>query len=196
MSPRRLKQKRKSKTTEIRSAVSIKNKLFRTVGSGHQFHQSVLVRDLKDINYPYKSEYKDFHEKPRWKKYIAFSHHPLGLWCHNHEYFAYIDTKKKEWDFTKEIDMIHLQREHEDEERKKASEKRELVVDFWDFLPRINKGNFIIDCLIKYSDIAGKDIRDKIYLEHREEIIKDINQDNLDKIKSLKEIVERLSNPF
>ncbi|MBU0531376.1 restriction endonuclease [Patescibacteria group bacterium] len=158
-----LVSKRKSKTTEIRSAVSIKNKLFRTVGSGHQFHQSVLVRDLKDINYPYKSEYKDFHEKPRWKEYIAFSHHPLGLWCHNHEYFAYIDTEKKEWDFTKEIDMIHLQREHEDEERKKASEKRELVVDFWDFLPRINKGNFIIDCLIKYSDIALVDDKGDVY---------------------------------
>lgn len=158
-----LVSKRRSRTTEIRSAVGIKNKLFRTVGAGDHFSQSILVRDLKDVNYPYKDFYKDFNDKPRWKEYIAFSHHALGLLCHGQEYFAYIDTEKKEWHFTKEINLIHLQREHDEDKRKQAFGKRELVVDFWDFLPRKNKGNFIVDYLIKYSDIALVDDKGDIY---------------------------------
>lgn len=157
-----LVSKRRTRTTEIRSAVNVKNKLFRTVGEGHKFHQSILVRDLKDTNYPYKSEYGDFKTKPRWKEYVAFAHHPLGLWCHNHEYFAYIDTEKKEWDFTKEVDLVNRQRVDE-EERQKASEKRNLVNVFWDFLPRKVKGHFVIDCLMKYANIAIIDDKGDVY---------------------------------
>lgn len=148
-----LVSKRRARTTEVRSVVSVKNKLFRTVGEGYQFHQSILVRDLKDTNYPYKSKYSDFKTNPRWKEYIAYSHHPLGLWCHGHEYFAYVDTEKKEWDFTKEVDIVYKQRE-DDDERKKASEKWNLVKDVWDFFPRKNQGYYVIDFLIKYVDIA------------------------------------------
>ena len=148
-----LVSKRRTRTTEIRSAVSVKNKLFRTVGEGHQFHQSILVRDLKDTNYPFESKYSDFKTNPRWKEYVAYGHHQLGLLCHGHEYFAYIDTEKKGWDFTKEVDIVYRQRE-DDDERQKASEKRNLVKDVWDFFPRKNQGYFVIDFLIKYTDIA------------------------------------------
>lgn len=159
-----LVSKRRTRTTEIRSAVNVKNKLFRTVGKDHEFHQSILVRDLKDTNYPYKSKYSDFKTNPRWKEYVAFSHHPLGLWCYAHKYFAYIDKENKEWDFTKEVDLIYLQRE-DDDERQEASEKRNLVNDFWDFLPRKNKGHHFSNCLIKYSDIAIVDDNGDIYYD-------------------------------
>lgn len=148
-----LVSRRRTRTTEIRSAVNVKNKLFRTVGEGHKFHKSILARDLKDTNYPYKSKYSDFKTRPRWKEYVAFGHHPLGVLCHIHEYFAYIDTEKKEWDFTKEVDLVYRQREDE-EEQQKAFEKRNLVCDFWDFLPRKNQGHFAVDCVIEYADIA------------------------------------------
>lgn len=108
------------------------------------------------MNYPNESKYKDFKKRPRWKEYIAFSHHPLGLWCHNHKYFAYIDTEKKEWDFTKEVDLVYRQIENEDE-RKSGMEKRELVEDMWEFFPRTNQGYFNIDCFVKYADIATVD---------------------------------------
>ncbi|NQU99393.1 MAG: restriction endonuclease [Parcubacteria group bacterium] len=157
-----LVSKRRIRTTEIRSAVSVKNKLFRTVGEGHQFHQSILVRDLKDTNYPYKSKYSDFKTNPRWKEYVAFGHHQLGLYCHGHEYFAYIDTEKKEWDFTKEVNLVRRQRENHDE-RQKVFEKRNLVKDVWDFFPRRNQGYFVADFLIKYADIAIIDDKGDIY---------------------------------
>ena len=151
-----LVSRRRKRTPEIRSTISAKNKLYKSVGEGHQFHQSILIRDIKDIHYPYEDKYKDFKRKPRWKEYVAFGHHPLGLWCHNHRYFAYIDTDKKERDFTKEVDLVHRDRENT-KERTHRIEKQNLVEGVWDFFPRRNKGYFIIDCLVKYSDIAAID---------------------------------------
>jgi hypothetical protein len=83
-------------------------------------------------------------------------HHPLGLWCHNREYFAYIDTQKKEWDFTEEADLVNRQSEDNDE-RVVRMEKIELVERVWDFFPRTNKAHFIVNCLVKYSDIVVVD---------------------------------------
>jgi len=151
-----LVSRRRKRTTDIRSAVSVKNKLYRIVDERYQFHQSILIRDLKDTHYPYEDEYKDFKTRPRWKEYVAFEHHPLGLWCHNHRYFAYIDREKKEWDFTEEVDLVHRNRENM-EKRQHRIEKQDLVEGVWDYFPRKNKGHFIIDCLVKYSDIAAID---------------------------------------
>lgn len=153
-----LVSKRRSRATEIRSTISIKNKLYRALGDRNNFHTSVLIRDLKDTNYPYKAEYQDFKERPRWKEYITFGYHPLGLWCHSHKYFAYIDTEKKQWDFTGEAELIHRKVES-GEESKNNREKQEQVENVWEFFPRKNKGYFIIDCLVKYEDIAVVDDR-------------------------------------
>lgn len=158
-----LVSKRRTRTTEIRSTVSVKNKLFRTVGEGHQIHQSILARDLKDINYPYRSEYKDFETKPRWREYVAFEHHPLGLMCHSHEYFAYIDTEKKEWDLTPKVDLVN--RKIEEEDRRTAHETRSLVNDFWASLPRKNQAYFKVDGIIKYSEIAVIDEKGDVYYD-------------------------------
>jgi hypothetical protein len=151
-----LVSRRRSRVTEVRSIVGIKNKLYRAVGEGGNLHQSVLIRDLKDTHYPYKKEYKDFETMPRWKEYIAFAHHPLGLLVHSHKYYAYIDTEKKEWDFTDEAELLHRQVERDDR-RKSGAEKQELVEGVWDFFPRINQGHFIIDGLVKYAEIAVVD---------------------------------------
>jgi hypothetical protein len=148
-----LVSKRRSRTTEIRSIVAVKNKIYRTIGEGHQFHKSILIRDLKDTHYPYKNEYKDFDRKPRWKEYTAFDHHPLGLWCHVHKYYAYVDTEKKEWDFTRKVDLIYREVE-DDKDRENQTKNRALVNDFWEFLPRANQGYFVIDGVVKYEDVT------------------------------------------
>lgn len=111
------------------------------------------MRDLKDVNYPYAFQYKNFSEKPRWKEYDASEEHPLGLFCNVHKYFAYIDFEKKEFDYTEEVDLINSRRESEDE-RTTRSKKQDLVNSVWNFFPRKNKGFCIIDCITKYKDIA------------------------------------------
>jgi hypothetical protein len=148
-----LVSKRKSRATEIRSSVGIKNKLFKTLGSHGNIHESVLIRDINDTHYPFSGEYPNFDKSPRWKEFIAFSHHPLGLWCHNHKYFAYVDTEKKEWDLTRECDLIHRKVEYE-EDRIANTGKQKLVQGVWKFFPKSKQGYFNIDCLIKYENIS------------------------------------------
>jgi len=62
-----LVSRRRSRATEIRTVVNIRNKLVKILGERPRF-QFVLLRDTKDVHYPYKSEYKDFKERPRWKE--------------------------------------------------------------------------------------------------------------------------------
>jgi hypothetical protein len=148
-----LVSKRRSRATEVRSIVSTKNKLYRAVGERGRLYKPVLIRDLNDVHYPYENEYKDFKKRPRWKEFMVFEHHPLGLSVHAHEYFACLDRNNKEWDFTKEADLVNRQVESDDE-RKSRNENRELVEDVWDFLPQNNQAHLIIYGLLRYSDIA------------------------------------------
>jgi hypothetical protein len=73
--------------------------------------------------------------------------------CKTHEYFAYINADKEEWDFTDEADFVYSQKENDNEIRE-ISEKINLVRDFWEFLPRRNQGYVEVISLLKYSDIA------------------------------------------
>jgi hypothetical protein len=145
--------KRRSRTTEVHAGIIIKNKLFKSVGEGENLQQPVFIRDLNDTHYPYKDKYKDFKEFPRWGEYLAVGHGTLGLWCESHEYYAYLDLKKKQWDFTKEVD-IFFKTKDDKEDQKDKSAKRQLVADTWDFFPTACKAYLHVEGLDHYSDIC------------------------------------------
>ena len=147
-----LVSKRKSRVAEVRASVIIKNKLYRVLGEGQNLYKSILIRDIKDTHYPYKGKHRDFEKKPRWKEYVAYAHHPLGVWAHGRKYFAYVDTKKKEWDFTKEVDLVNRQVQGDDD-RQMEADKREKVEAVWDFFQRANQAHFSIDGLVEYADV-------------------------------------------
>lgn len=131
-----LVSRKRSRITEVRSIVTVKNKVITTLGDGHNLYQSVLIRDLKDEKYPYKAEYPDFEVYPRWKEYRAHEYHPLGVWLNAHKYYAYIDFGKKEWDFTKEVDLLFPTNESE-EEREKTIELQKRIEGVWDFSQKL-----------------------------------------------------------
>jgi hypothetical protein len=90
-----LVSRRRSRATEVGSAVTIKNKLLRALGDGRPMYQSVLIRDLNDRHYPFESKYPDFESRPAWQEYITIEHHPIGLVVRENDYFAYVDHQKK-----------------------------------------------------------------------------------------------------
>lgn len=145
-----LTTKRKSLTTEARSAVTVKNKLFGMFGESYNFYQSVLLRDIKDTNYPYEFQCTNFKAQPTWKEYIGYEHHPLGLMCHNHKYFAYVNEEKKEYDYIATSDLVNRQHRSEKDEN---FEHEKLIRECWEFMPREFQGYFTIDCIVKYDDI-------------------------------------------
>ncbi|MGX1317748.1 hypothetical protein AB7M17_001201 [Bradyrhizobium sp. USDA 377] len=97
--------RRRSRSTEIRFKVNNKNKLFRVLGEEVR-HSSVLLRDADDEHYPFKSHYKDFDKRPRWKEFEAIHYHPHGLVLKAVERFAYIDLEKKEYDYAEAASLI------------------------------------------------------------------------------------------
>jgi hypothetical protein len=149
-----LVSKKRSRVTEIRSVVNNKNKLYKIFGEGdhnHTFSKHVLVRDTNDYHYPHIEKYRDFEKNPRWREYIAISHHVEGIRFNMHEYFAYVDRDKKEWDFTSAIDLVH----RTEPDQKKQDTKHDLraaIEDFWVHMPLVRQAKYVVDGLIEYAD--------------------------------------------
>ena len=149
-----LVSRRKSRATEIRAVVSAKNKLLKLLGS-EPHHQPVLLRDTKDVHYPYKEKCQDFKKYPRWKEYPSVEMHPLGLIVQVGKYFAFRDPVKKLWDYTDVINLV--QRQVDDEEREAHHELRENVEGFWEFFPKSHQAMFIVNGLVRFDSIAVVD---------------------------------------
>lgn len=147
-----LVSRRRSRVTEIRQVVINKNKLFRIFGDRSDFYQAVLIRDSKDTHYPYKAEYKDFKDRPRWREYRAIDHYPTGLIVALRKHFAYIDVEKKEYDFTEATNLIFLESDSS-EDRAEQQKVQEKVENYWEYLPRRNQAKFIRNGLIRYDEI-------------------------------------------
>lgn len=148
-----LTTRRRSRATEIRATVNAKNKLLRVLGDDPH-HQSVLVRDIKDTNYPYEDDYQDFEKRPRWKEYSAVAFHPLGLIVTIGRHYAYIDKTKGEWDFTRAVNNVmhvHGHRRGRDVDRE---ELRNAVKGFWEQYPHGKKATFVHNGLIRFDSIV------------------------------------------
>ena len=147
-----LVSKRRSRATEIRAVVGAKNKLMRLLGT-HPHLKPVLFRDTKDVHYPYKAEYKDFKNSPRWKEYSAVEIHPLGLFVQVARYFAFYDPVKKEWDYSDAVNLVY--RESDDnEERREKHDLHQRVEGFWEFFQKSSRAMFVVDGLVRFDSIV------------------------------------------
>lgn len=153
--------KRRSRTSEIKFVVNNKNKLLRILTGGEHTqdaHKSILVRDINDENYPHKEAYSDFEKNPRWQEHIAFGYIPNGLLIHKRKYYAFIDDRKKEFDFSDSVDLINRESEmdnnEEDFEKNKAKREANSKVEyFWNHLPRKNKAHLCVEVSIPFENI-------------------------------------------
>ncbi|MET4143119.1 hypothetical protein [Pedobacter sp. UYP1] len=145
--------KRQSKTAELRSRITVKNKLIGLLGSNAIFHNDVLIRDLNDEFYPFDELNPDFSNKPGWKKYTAFEHHPLGIWCHVHEYFGYIDLEKKEYDYVAIHDFV-IDNDQNDELTTKRHQLQMSIRKHWELLPKHKQVHIKTEGLLKFEDIV------------------------------------------
>ena len=158
--------RKKTRTSEVKSKVLVKNKLYKVLGTPNEVkHKHVLIRDLQDTHYPYKVEVKDFDTNPKWKEYVGEYYHPLGVMFKTHRFYAYIDQEKKEYDFTAEIDLINRADVYGDEKaRQLRQDKRDLVNDAWDFLPKGNQGHFSVNGFVRFENVSVIDDKgDTIY---------------------------------
>lgn len=146
-----LVSRRKSRATEIRAVVSAKNKLTKLLGE-RPSHEPVLLRDTKDLYYPYKDKYKDFKKRPRWKEYPAIEIHPWGIILEVARFFAFYDPKTKEWDYTNTINLV--MRRSDEEDRQKNHELRQNVESFWEFFQKSHQAMFAVNGMVRFDTIV------------------------------------------
>jgi hypothetical protein len=150
--------RKRLRTSEIKFSINNKNKLLRILGDGNAaqtLSKPFLARDFKDVHYPWKDEYKDFDKVPRWKEYTAVGFHPLGLIADVAQYFAFVDRRKKTWDYASSVNLIRRQTEDdEDAGRSKENfENREKIRNFWRYLPRDNQAQLVLRGVIFFEDM-------------------------------------------
>jgi hypothetical protein len=163
-----LVSRRRSRTTEVRATVNMKNKLYKMLGEPHaNLHKAVLIRDINDTHYPFGDEYADFERNPRWIERTVARHHPNGLFVENREYYAYVDKEKREWDFTEHADALFYRRTIvTDEAREEHNENAQDVLAVWNFLPRAKQGMFMVAGFLPYTDIVLADPSGDAHYSH------------------------------
>lgn len=164
-----LVSKKRSITADVKFSLNNKNKLLRVLNGGsnnQRFSQSILIRDIFDQNYPYKSQYPDFEAKPRWREAIAWGFDPSGLWVHLHEYYGNYDSRKKSLDYMDAVDILRRESDElydDEEESEKRHKLHAKVADYWEHLPRKNQARLCIDGLLPYKEMRIIDDKGDIY---------------------------------
>ncbi|MEJ2901626.1 hypothetical protein WAE58_04295 [Pedobacter panaciterrae] len=156
--------KRQKKTTEIRSIITVKNKLVGLLGNVNSISGEILVRDVNDEFYPNYDQIPDFDLRPSWERIRVDEAHPKGIVCDIHEYFAYIDKGKKEYDFTVSHDFLtNKVLDHIQENERHRQQMR--IRNHWELLARHHQGYVKIKGLLRFRDILLVDPKGDKYNE-------------------------------
>lgn len=148
-----LVSRRRSRATDIRAIVARKNKLL-TIFGKHPGHDPILVRDLKDTEYPYSDHYEDFESCARWRAYTVLAVDPRGLALRVNDYFAYRDASLGEWDMTEALNLARRDTEKDREQRRSDGDLRDRIEGFWHFIPHANRAHYVRNGLIRFENIV------------------------------------------
>ena len=154
-----LTSRRRSRATEIRASVSVKNRLKRILGDNPS-HSNVLIRDLNDVKYPFDKEYIDFAVRPRWKEYSVEQFHPLGLIVSFARHYAFLDKPKGEWDFAGTFNILApFQGRHRSTPTRDIAREElgDAVKGYWEQLPRTRRAILVICKVVRFDAIVFVD---------------------------------------
>jgi len=151
-----LQIKRRSHVSEIRFSVNNKNRLLRLIGN-NPTHESILLRDIEDSDYPYEDRSANKSKKPKWGEQIVIELHPKGLVFHIHEYYGYYNEDNNDYAFTKAVDLVHRPK-HEQLIQRESNwrnnwEENEKVEYFYKNLPMKNQAKMNIYGFLSYEDM-------------------------------------------
>lgn len=146
--------RRKSRAAELRALISVKNRLQKLIGI-HPNHDPVLLRDSKDILYPYEGEYDDFDSRPRWIEKPVVQMHPLGLIFEVGRYFAICDLEAKTWDYTDVINQARSSPDHADNQDE--CQLRQRIQAFVESFPRRQHATLVEHRIVRFEAIVAID---------------------------------------
>ena len=144
---------------EIKFGINNKNKMLKLIGSdafgegSMSAKGSFLLRDIKDQHYPYAGEYADFDKHRRWEEHEAVQLDVTGAVFRAREWYAYVDAQKKEWDFTKTVDLSPRRHDLDDLNARRGQDAGKKIEHFWRHLPFRCQAKFTVYGLVKYEDM-------------------------------------------
>lgn len=162
---------RHSLKTNVNALLTTKRRLVKTLGElrARNF-QPVLIRDPRNVDYPYIRNVAEFVKHPQWGYRDFEGHDPL-----NHaafvakKYFAYADFTTKEWDALQDFNDASLslfsQFSGIRQKLPLEDQKRWKYWAFWSKLPEPNRAWLKVIRVIPYTRIIAVDEIGDIYNE-------------------------------
>jgi hypothetical protein len=161
-----LSPRRRSRAAEIKFSINNKNKMLKMlfdrgnpIDQRVRRFQSILLRDIKDRHYPNKAEYPDFDNHPRWGEYEVIHVNAAGVVFQAREFYAYLDTQKKEWDFSKVVDTTARKHNLDEVNERRLQDIGKKAESYWRHLPQRFQAKLIVYGFVSYEDILIVDER-------------------------------------
>ncbi len=155
-----LSPRRRTRTSKIKFIINSKNKMLKmlfakedSLDQGLRHPKSMLLRDIKDQHYPDRDQYKDFEKRQQWEEHEAVQLTPNGVIFKVREWYAYIDTHKREWDFTKAVDLMHRSHDLDKANKQRNQDFGKIVEHYWRHLPRRCQAKLEVYGCVKYEDM-------------------------------------------
>jgi hypothetical protein len=156
-----LSPRRRSRTTEIKFVINNKNKILKLILGNEQLslnqsvprHKGFLLRDIKAEYYPFQGEYPDFEEHRRWEEHDAVEVSATGVIFRVRERYAYLDIAKKEWDFTRTVDLVSRKHNLDGANRARLENEGKKVEHFWRHLPQRHQAKLMLYGFVSFADM-------------------------------------------
>ncbi len=155
-----LSPRRRARAAEIKFEINNKNKILRLAFGGDIAHDGVvdrgvrfLLRDIKDTHYPKKERYSDFAKMRRWEEHDAIQVTAKGVLFKAREWYAYCDAKKKEWDFTKAVDLTPRVHNLDAANEARLEDAGKAVERYWRHLPRQVQAKLKLYGFVSFEDM-------------------------------------------
>jgi len=154
-----LVSRKRSRTTQIKSKLAIKKKLFKVFGK--ETFSEILIRDANDDLYPWAKNVPDFSKSPPWEVCTGVKVRYDGLHVQNINRFAYLDPETKKWDLVKGLDSSYrdytLLDLRDEKTKKEEEEKLERARGFWWKMPECHRADFCFYRVIPFEKIVAID---------------------------------------
>jgi hypothetical protein len=161
-----LSPRRRTRVAEVKFAINNKNRLLKllyareeAIEQGIVSGKSFLLRDIKDEVYPYKTEYRDFDDHPRWEKHEAARVTARGVYFRFRQVYACVDKRQKSYDFFKAVDLAHRTGDAEESIEARLEETPQLAERFWRHLPRRTQAKLFVEGFVSFADMLIVDER-------------------------------------
>lgn len=150
-----LATRRRSRTTQVRTTVTMKNKLIRILGEpSGSFLKPVLIRDIDDEAYPHEEDVADFATFPKWQEHLVIRMQAQGLVIKAHEHYAYVNHKTKEYDVIEAVDLVNRQHSHSlSQPGADDWQFRKRARSFFELLPQRHRALFSVLGLVRFDNL-------------------------------------------